>query len=80
MRMATRFGWITGVRHRTRCDLRHTWQLLLSHPSDRKYLRMVLEQGNKDKEALMVRQDFLLLVLLVFALYFAQQETGIWKH
>jgi hypothetical protein len=34
----------------------------------------------KEKEAAVVRQDFLFLILLLIALYLAKWEAGHWKH
>ena len=34
----------------------------------------------KKEEAIMVREDFLFVVLLVIALWFARSESRHWKH
>jgi hypothetical protein len=39
---------------------------------------MVLEK--RDKEGAMVYEDYLLLVLLIIALFWAKWEAGHWKH
>jgi hypothetical protein len=39
-----------------------------------------LGSREKEKEAVMMRQDFLFMVSLAIALFLVQRESGHWKH
>ena len=60
---------MTGVT--ADCDVRH----LASKPAASE-----LVCDERKKEGAMVHQDFLFLMLMVIALYFASWEAGHWKH